>query len=396
MKVLFNSLLFATCFGGLCIAEESVKRETGTRSTVRFIAEGSFHGNEMDRSGLNGTLEEGTPENRLGGFSAIDYVSGDEWLVLSDRGPADGATEFPCRFHRVQLKIDKTSQKILPQLLETKLLMHPTKVPLRGSLKALASPSEVRSFALDPEGLRRLPSGSILISDEYGPSFDRFQKDGSWMNGWRVPEKMVLAADPSTATSGTVPNRGMEGLAISHDEKFIVGAMQGPLYQDSREENGKRNGLFARLVQFPIDASRDSDMRGQWVYPLEDVTCGISEILAVDDSRYLVIERDGLVGSLAKYKRIYLIDTREATTISTETEVDPFQLSSSIKPVTKTLLIDLLDPAYGFSGEKALVKPEGLAWGPATSDKERTLIVCVDNDFNPETPSRFLAFSISK
>jgi hypothetical protein len=58
------------------------------------------------------------------------------------------------------------------------------------------------------------------------------------------------------------------------------------------------------------------------------------------------------------------------------------------------LLIDLLDPAFGMSGEKAPEKPEGLAWGPRLADGRRLLMVCFDNDFDPARESIFVAFAI--
>ncbi len=54
-------------------------------------------GDAKDLSRMSGTLEEGTPKNQLGGFSAIDFdTESNSWFVLSDRGPADGATSYEC------------------------------------------------------------------------------------------------------------------------------------------------------------------------------------------------------------------------------------------------------------------------------------------------------------
>jgi hypothetical protein len=108
----------------------------------------------------------------------------------------------------------------------------------------------------------------------------------------------------------------------------------------------------------------------------------------------LVLERDSNSGQEAKIKRIYLADATGASDIS---QVPSMRQGLDIQttPIRKTLLIDLLDPAYGFSGANAPEKPEGIAWGPKLADGRRLLVICFDNDFEPEIPTIFVAFAVS-
>src|SRR5262245_33091786 len=61
-----------------------------------------------DRSGETGTMEGGIPANQWGAFgSGIAYLgAGNQYVVASDRGPADGATAFRCRFHIVEISVN--------------------------------------------------------------------------------------------------------------------------------------------------------------------------------------------------------------------------------------------------------------------------------------------------
>jgi hypothetical protein len=119
----------------------------------------------------------------------------------------------------------------------------------------------------------------------------------------------------------------------------------------------------------------------------------VSEVLAVDSDRYLVIERDSAVGSAAKIKHIYLADLRGVTNVS---DVDSLlsESASEVRSVRKSLFIDLLDPSYGLSGEQSPGKPEGLAWGPDLEDGRKLLIVAYDNDFREDADTIFVAFAV--
>ncbi len=360
--------------------------------SVELLAVGAFPREATDLSSLSEVLETGTPANQLGGFSAIEYTGeNNRYLVLSDRGPGDGAASYACRFHEIELSLDMEQQRLTPHLLKTTLLRSAANELLSGSLAAVASAGRDKlSLAHDSEGLRLLEGGTLVISEEYGPSVTLFSRSGQRLKPWTIPSQFKLCSDPDASNAvGTFPNRGLEGLATSTDGQFIIAAMQGPLIQDGRVESGKCLGTTTRWLCL----DRRTGETHQWLYPLCDESSGVSEILAVDETHYLVLERDSLAGAEAQIKRIYLADVQTASDIS--------QLASShsaeeqgVQPITKRLLIDLLDERFGLGGARAAEKPEGLCWGASLPDGRRMLVVCMDNDFESARANEFIAFAV--
>jgi hypothetical protein len=66
---------------------------------------------------------------------------------------------------------------------------------------------------------------------------------------------------------------------------------------------------------------------------------------------------------------------------------------TGVKPLTKTLELDLLDPSHSLAGDDMPEKIEGLSFGPKMADGRRTLLVSTDNDLIPENPSIVWVFA---
>src|SRR6185295_16161143 len=79
---------------------------------VRLIGVASIPGDAKDLSGLREKLADGTPQDRLGSMgSAIAYTgAGHRFVMLDDRGPADGAVGFACRLHQFDIDVDPAAK----------------------------------------------------------------------------------------------------------------------------------------------------------------------------------------------------------------------------------------------------------------------------------------------
>jgi len=362
---------------------------------VELMGRLGVSGKIVDKSEVASKLEDGSASNQFGGLSAIDYLGDDKFLLLADRGAADGAVSYPCRFHEVSLKVNSENKSIEFELLKTTMLVSKDGGSLVGSLTAHSADinsNKVSNWtALDPEGMRRLRSGGLVVSDEYGPRVLMFDETGRLEREFSIPEHFQLREPESgTHTMGTYPNRGLEGVAVTPTGDRIVAVIQSPLIQDAIVEGDKCLGLNCRWILYQANGGVD----GEVVYQLDNLKTGVSEVLAIDETKFLVLERDSKDGKDAETKRVYLCDTSGASDVRQIASLPQLNLPSDVKPVSKRLLIDLLDDRFEIAGKKAPEKPEGIAWGEPLADGRRTLWVCCDNDFDPKRTTNFYCFAI--
>ncbi len=237
---------------------------------------------------------------------------------------------------------------------------------------------------MDSEGLALQKDGTFWVSDEYGPhlvhfdaggrTIERINPFGSGTGGRRLPLVLALRR----------PNRGMEGLAITPDDRTLVGAMQSPL-DNPTAAIGRASNAY-RIVTYDIASGASRT----FVYEADAVGNLISEIQAISATTFLVIERDGLFqgGSpVSTSKRVYRIDVSAATDISDPANAASGRLfggrvlealtpsersANSITPVAKSLVYDLLTLPGGYPHDKL----EGV-----TLVGRDLLVVSNDDDF---------------
>jgi hypothetical protein len=241
---------------------------------------------------------------------------------------------------------------------------------------------------LDSEGLAMAKDGTFWVSDEYGPhivhfdangkTIERINPFGNGAGGRKIP--LVFAKRR--------PNRGMEGLTITPDGKTLVGIMQFPLYNPSASDVS--GSLVTRILSFDITTG----VSKEYVYLIDRANLQAnSEIVAIDNTSFLVLERDGEYATNANratvIKKVYKIDLGNATDISDPANgvngklfggltVEQLKTAANlaangIKPVTKTLVADLMtDIPTLYPHDKA----EGIAIINST-----TIAISNDDDF---------------
>jgi hypothetical protein len=399
-----HTLLNAILASALCACISAAS------AAVTFIGEGSIPGTATDQSGRSGLLEDGvTPRNLVGGFgSAITYSGkGDLYIATPDRGPADGTTTYIDRLYTIKIALRKTGAnqyEVKPSVISTKLMRLDGHDYFTGFSAAFDETGSTESLRLDPEGVRVSRCGkTAFVSDEYGPYLYEFDlKSGKRVRSLNLPSKFLIDIPyptPATGTNlelvnnafGRQANRGMEGLAISPDGSKLYGIMQSALLQDGALNGTSRQGINNRIVEIDIDSG---EVR-EFLYQLANRSYGVSEILAINDHEFLVIERDGNAGGAAAFKKLFKIDITGATDIRAIKQLPQTgPLPAGVTPVSKTEFLNLLDPAFGLVGATFPEKIEGLAFGPDLDDGRHLLIVTNDNDFTQTQPSRFFAFAI--
>jgi Esterase-like activity of phytase len=410
-----------------------------------LIAVGHISGATDDMAAETaGPLESGVPGNRLGGVgSGLAYAGGNTFLAIPDRGPnadphnacVDDTTSYINRFQTFRLTLAPSPFgaalpfTLTPELLDTTLLSSPSPLmygpggsygvgcgvlpPGAPALNAIAHThyltgrsdgfdmtqfsANVTNGRFDPESIRLAKDGvSVFISDEYGPYVYRFnRRTGKRIAVFTLPDIFAIRNVSSMSqneidgnTSGRVPNKGMEGLAITPDGRTLVGILQSPLLQD-----GGTNGSTTRIVTIDIETGVVSHEYG---YQFDNIGTvdqprygTASEILALNDHEFLVAERDdaGLGNdSLASFKRLYKINLDNAVDVSAIT--DRTVLASCT--VSKSLFLDIVSVLTAapvrMSAADIPAKLEGMAFGEDVvigGVVKHTLYVSNDNDFAP-------------
>lgn len=219
-------------------------------------------------------------------------------------------------------------------------------------------------YGLDSEGLVALKDGSFWVSDEYGPHMVHFNANGveleriSPVNINTGKRKLPAVLERRWA------NRGMEGLAITPDEKTLVGIMQSTLYNPSKA--AVADFTITRIVTFDLITGKTK----QFLFKQEKAKNSNSEIVALNNTEFLIIERDGLFtgNEPTAQKHIYKIDISGATDVSGDDfnsldgmlvngktiEENTWAALSAAKiiPVSKSLIVDVVAKLGDYPHEK--------------------------------------------
>jgi hypothetical protein len=372
VRFLLRPLLFATL--GVAIAFPASAQSTAEIGGLRFIGSVTLP---------NDTTVDGT---LVGGLSGIDYDPvADLWYLISD----DKSDKSPARFYTAKLTFDQAR-------LASVEIDHAVTL-----LQADGRPypnSKAGGDVPDPESIRRDPeTGNLWWTTEgdrklgLSPFLRVAAPDGKQVAEVATPEVFTTNKEQEI---GPRHNLGFEGLSFAPDGKSVWLAMESALYQDGPIATPTA-GAVARLTRL----DRAGKVLAQFAYPVDPIQAvptgkngdnGVSEIVALDDRRALVLERSGVEGSDGIWKmyiRLYAIDTAGATDIAAV----PSLASANYIPVAKRLVIDLAKtPGLGH-----IDNIEGLSWGPTLPGGKRSLVLVSDNNFNPAQITQFLAFEVT-
>lgn len=310
-------------------------------------------------------------EIRNGGYGSAACAhptNAGEFYAMTDRGPnadATGGKYFPIpnftpHIGHFKLHNDGTIEKLGEIVFKT-----PSGAPISGrpNPAGFGSTGEIAydltgavlatdEYGLDSEGLVAMKDGTFWVSDEYGPHIVHYSNTGVQLE--RISPVGINTGNRKLPAvfAKRWANRGMEGLAVTPDEKTLVGIMQSRLYNPSNA--GAINKNLTRIVTFDIATGKTK----QYIYKQEIDNNSNSEITALSATQFLVIERDGnFSGDGAVMKHIYKIDISAATDVSgTDFNAENGLLvngkaleantweelaKANIKPVAKTLAVDV-------------------------------------------------------
>lgn len=315
----------------------------------------------------------------LGGLSGIDRdpESGD-YLVVSD----DRAEKGPARAYTLTLEMDSAGALTgtAPQFTAITTLTDTAGVPypIKG---------------VDPESVRRVPGSTDIVYSSEGdaskfiaPFVRAATADGGLLRDYDVPEHYIPVPGPDGAqTSGVRNNLAFEGLTFSTDGSELLALTESSLIQDGTVATPE-NGTDSRVLVFDSASGVAVD---EFVYRVDPISGtypdvvsptgftvkadrGATEILAIDEDEYLVIERGSVPGEGVEVQ-VYWASTAGATSVHGKAALD-----GNETPMPKRLLFDFADT--GANPDNV----EGITWGPTLEDGTRTVVLVADDNFNPE------------
>lgn len=375
--------------------------------------------------------------------------------TLPDRGPFDGAIDYRNRVHTSNVSFTPlTGTAALPQTKasQSQVVITPTggftlkdslgvemtgrdpagsTVTRAGIVYPLATAGTAAGHvALDAEAIAFRPDGSFYVSDEYAAGIYHFDATGKQIGAIQtvpalLPRNAAGAIDFNSVNPGATGrrnNQGLEAMALTPDNNKLVTILQSATVQDTNGASQQTRNNTRILVYDVSGNATPAAPVGHYVLQLPvfnnngagapDRTAAQSEMLALNDTQFLVLSRDGLGRGVAAnaststtpvFKSILLVDTTGATNLvgtAYETGITPVAtngtLASGVTAVQQVELVNMLNPVQlGRVGMNITRRPltnatslsekiEAMALAPVLEEgapQDFFLFVGNDNDF---------------
>jgi Esterase-like activity of phytase len=268
---------------------------------------------------------------------------------------------------------------------------------------------------LDMESLVPMPDGGFAATNEghtdpngfvHQPVVLLLQRDGRVTGVVQPPAHYTMVA--GDRTTGVTHNQGLESLTRTPDGRLLSGLEQ-PLLQDGAVSSATR-GAVVRLLEF-VERPRTGWTPGrEWAYQLEptpavpgyhrvceDGENGLSDMLALANDRWLMLERACLLGApgAPAYNPTSLFEVTRGD--AEDIASLPSLAGRQPRLVRKRLVLDaatlipLLPPRLS-----TLANFEGLAFGPPGPRGERTVMLVSDDNYRDTQTTAFLWLALDK
>jgi hypothetical protein len=318
----------------------------------------------------------------LGGLSGLYYSEREQRLyAVSDDG-----RRFPPRLYVFGVELAPGTLRVVPERV----------LPLRE-----AAPSglleEIDAEAITGDGERLFLSleGHDERPQQRESRVIELRADGTIAGSVPVPADF-RPAPAGQPPRGTRSNRGFEGLALSPGGRFLWAISESSLEQDGAEASFE-HGAHVRLCRWQLGTSAAPV---QYRYPIEPSAprppsgggcegCnGVSELVALDERRLLVLERS--------YVELSPDERGRNVVRIFEVEVPQAPPPAGAPPLlAKRLVLDLDTVVSRFDAEQQLLDNfEGMTLGPPSARGARSLLLVSDDNLSPRQRTVFLAFEL--
>ncbi|MDD9268382.1 esterase-like activity of phytase family protein [Paenibacillus sp. GCM10023248] len=334
-------------------------------------------------------------ETTVGGLSGIDYnPATHQWILISD----DRSDNAPARFYNAKLKYDtKSFYKVeltgMTTFKQEDGTTYPNKTAYAANKQGVVP--DLESVRFDPKGHTIWYTSEGDRSLAMNPFIRQATLKGKYVSSLQIPSAFTMSpSGDNTVQTGFRNNLALEGSSFSPDGNYYFTSMEGSLYQDG-DISTVDAGSFSRITKY----NRSGDIIAQYAYPIDAIPAkpgpgksadnGVSDMLAINDHQFLILERSGVQaadGNYSNYIRIYLADASQATNVNNDGTLPTGQFT----PMSKKLVLDL-----NTLGLPKLDNVEGIAWGPKLQNGHDSLVLVSDNNFNASQVTQLLAFDVT-
>jgi len=249
--------------------------------------------------------------------------------------------------------------------------------------------------SIDPEGIALSPSGALYLSTEgaaasgIAPFVARLDRSGRIVSEFRLPRRFR----PNRGqTRGVRQNLGFESLTVSPSGRFLFAATENALVGDG-PQSGPGVASPSRIAVWDLSGH---GARREFVYRVGPVVAvpptaaafrlnGLVDLLALSDGSLLSLEREYVEGVGARVV-LYAVELGGATDVAGRRSLldGPAVVEAHKRPLLD--FSDLGIPVANF---------EGMSFGPDLPDGRRSLLVVVDDNFDPsQSPTLLVAFAV--
>src|ERR1700743_3538124 len=323
----------------------------------------------------------------IGGLSAITYDPGRQlYYVISD----DRSEKNPARFYTVRIALSDKGITDVTFTAPHPLLDRSGQPfrPLTTSTTPPTIPPDPEGIAFDPGRQRlywssegeRLTAGPVLLD----PWVRATGLDGAYLGQFTLPANLAM----SVQHTGPRRNKALEGLTLTPDGQSLFASMEDPGYNDGPATNGDQP-VLTRVTKFDVATGAPT---AQYAYPMEppappaDLN-GVSDLVALSDSTFLVLERSGAVPPTI---RIYRAEIGAATDVLAV----PSMRDVKVIPMNKTLAVDLSGTPGLATHDNPLDNVEGITLGPKLPDGRQSVVLVSDNNFSATQITQFLLLAM--
>jgi hypothetical protein len=245
------------------------------------------------------------PGQPIPGFSAVlDAGHGEFWgMPDNGYGAKTNSADFLLRLYRIRPDFETaTGGSGAVAVLGFLQLRDPDgRIPfaLTRSDRALTGAD------FDLEAVRRAKDGTFWFGEEFGPFLLHTDSTGKVLEapiplpGVQSPQNPFLG----TGTPNLPASRGFEPLALSIDGKTLYPMLEGALVGDPDPR---------RRIVNEFDLGEREYTGRTWWYRTDTAfpNAVIGDMTALDEHRFVLIERDDFQGTEAQQKKIYIVDLR--------------------------------------------------------------------------------------